>query len=88
MVIQPLFLRIYDACRFDFKDWHADDDNIFGEIAQVTEAYRILVDAGPAYNFYLVKDKVSLKSPSMDVARLKKSLDCDIDADDSVLLDD
>lgn len=62
LAIQPLVLRIYEACRLDFSGWYADDGSIFGETAQVTRAYRILVDAGPTYNFFLDKDKTSLWS--------------------------
>ena len=81
LVIQPLVMRIHVARRLDFNGWYADDGNIYGDIAEVAEAYRILVDEGPAYNFLLVKDKTSLWSPSMDVARLKKTFDCDMDVD-------
>ena len=88
LVIQPLVMRIDDACRLDFNGWYADDGNIFGDISQVAEAYRILVDEGPAHNFFLVKDKTSLWSPSMDVARLKESFECDMDADDDGRPDD
>ena len=81
-------MRIGDACRLYFNDWYSDDGNIFGDIAQVAEAYRILVDEGPGHNFFLVKDKTSLWSPSMDVTRLKEIFDCDIDTDDDGHPDD
>ena len=85
LFIHPLVQRIQDACGVDYNGWYAGDGKIFGDVEKVAKAYRILVDEGPAVNFFLVKENTRLRSQRMNVSPLRQTFYCDLGVGDDVV---